>query len=118
MLIISWNVRGINARPKRALVKELLAKFNPDVVILQETKVSSVDRQLVKSVWSSRFVGWASLEAYGSSGGILILWKEDSLTVDDSIQGEFSVSIHCKLNAGFCGWITGVYNPSSYRLRD
>ena len=28
---------------------------------------------------SSRFVGWAALEAYGTSGGILILWKEDSV---------------------------------------
>ena len=118
MLIISWNVRGLNAHPKRAVVKEFRVKFNPDVVILQETKLSIVDRQLVKSVWSSRFVGWASLEACGSSGGILILWKEDSLTVDDSIQGEFSVSIHCKLNAGFCGWITGVYGPSAYRRRE
>ena len=51
-------------------MKDLLVKFNPDVVILQESKVSTVDHQLVKSVWSSRFVGWAALEAYGSSSGI------------------------------------------------
>ena len=102
----------------KAVVKELLVKFNPDVVILQKSKVSTVNRHLVKSVWSSWFVGWATLEAYGSSGGILILWKEDSITVVDSIQGQFSISIHWKFNAGFSGWITGVYGPSSYRLRD
>ena len=103
MLVLSWNVRGLNACPKRVVVKELLVKFNLDVVILQEFNVSTVDRHLVKLVWSSRFVGWAALEAYGSSGGILILWKENSVTVVDSIQGQFSVSIHCKFNAGFYG---------------
>ena len=96
-------------------MKELLVKFNPDVVILQESKVRTVDQHLVKSVWSSQFIGWTALEAYGSSGGILILWKEDSITMVDSIQGQFSISIHCKFNASFSSWITGVYDPS-YRL--
>ena len=72
----------------------------------------------MKSVCSSQFVGWATLEAYGSSSGILILWKEDSITVVDSTQGQFLVSINCKFYVGFFGWITGVYGPSSYRLRD
>ena len=44
MLILSWSVRSLNARPKRAVVKDLLVEFNPDVVILRESKVSVVDR--------------------------------------------------------------------------
>lgn len=88
-------------------------KFNPDVVILQESKVSVDGRKLVKSVWGSCLVGCGILEACGSSGGILLMWKEESITVISSIQGQFSVSILFKTNAGFFGWITGVYNPFS-----
>ncbi|TYJ95647.1 hypothetical protein E5676_scaffold104G00740 [Cucumis melo var. makuwa] len=59
-----------------------------------------------------------ALQAYSSSGGIFILWKEESITVVDSIQDQFSISIRCKFNTSFSGWITGVYDPSSYRLTD
>ena len=37
-------------------MKDLLVKFNPDVVILPESKVRTVDFHVVKSVWSSRIV--------------------------------------------------------------
>ena len=38
-------------------MKDLLVKFNLDIVILQESKVSDVDSKLVKSVWSGRRIG-------------------------------------------------------------
>ncbi|TYK01560.1 LINE-1 retrotransposable element ORF2 protein [Cucumis melo var. makuwa] len=85
---------------------DFLVKFNPDVVILQESKVSVDGRKLVKSVWGSCLVGCGILEACGSSGGILLMWKEESITVISSIQGQFPVSILFKTNAGFFGWIT------------
>lgn len=84
MKIISWNVRGLGARPKRALIKDLLSRENPDLVILQESKLTKVDRGMIKSVWSSRHVGWVTLEAMGSVGGILIMWKESCIEVVDS----------------------------------
>lgn len=99
-------------------MKDLLVKFNLDVFFLRESKVSVVDHNLVKLVWSSRYVRWVALEAYGFSGDILLMWTEDSITVIDSIKGQFTISILCKTNAGFSGWITGMYGPSSYRLRD
>lgn len=41
MKIVSWNVRGIGAPPKRALIKSFLVKLNPDVVLLQETRLNT-----------------------------------------------------------------------------
>uniref|UniRef100_A0A9I9EDH8 Uncharacterized protein n=1 Tax=Cucumis melo TaxID=3656 RepID=A0A9I9EDH8_CUCME len=63
---------------------DFLVKFNPDVVILQESKVSVDGRKLVKSVWGSCLVGCGILEACGSSGGILLMWKEESITKSGS----------------------------------
>ena len=62
-------------------MKDLLVKFNLDVFFLRESKVSVVDHNLVKLVWSSRYVRWVALEAYGFSGDILLMWTEDSITV-------------------------------------
>lgn len=119
MKIVSWNVRGIGARLKRAVVKDLLCRANPDIVILQETKLDSIDRRLVKSIWSSKRIGWMALDAQGSAGGILLMWREDRVTIKDSLLGRFSVSIECNLNGSTEGWISGVYGPcSSYGRKD
>lgn len=99
-------------------MKDLLVKFNRDVVVLRKSKISVVGSKLVKFVWSSCYFGWAALEAYGSSSGILLMWKDNTIMVIDSIHGQFTISILCKTNASFSCWIIGVYGPLSYRLRD
>lgn len=38
MKIMPWNVRGLDGRRKRRVVKEIIKKKNPDVTLLQETK--------------------------------------------------------------------------------
>lgn len=40
MIIISWNVRGLNSSPRQKVVRELVRNHSPDVLFLQETKVS------------------------------------------------------------------------------
>lgn len=118
MKIISWNVRGMGAPPKRVLIKDFLIKVDPDLVILQETKLAVVDRKVVKAVWSLCRIGWVALDAEGSVGGILIMWNEDTIAVEDSILVVFSISLKIRYCQGFCGWVMGVYGPSSSRNRD
>lgn len=43
------------------------------------------------------------------STGILIMWKEDSITMIDAMQGHFYISIHFNSFANFSGWTTDVY---------
>ena len=54
--MISWNVRGLNDPRKRLVVKNLLREWKCDVVYLQETKIASMNRQLVCSLWSCPYV--------------------------------------------------------------
>ena len=42
--ILSWNVRGLNDRRKRSRVKNLLRGWKCDVICLQETKLTGMDR--------------------------------------------------------------------------
>lgn len=52
--IIFWNVRGLNDRAKRCRVGNLLKGWKPNLVCLQETKVASVTRAIIRSL----FFGW------------------------------------------------------------
>ena len=53
--ILSWNVRGLNDCRKRSIVKNLLREWKCDVICLQETKLTGLDRQMVGNLWSCLF---------------------------------------------------------------
>ena len=65
--ILSWNVRGLNDRRKCSIVKNLLRDWKRDVICFQETKLTSMDRQMVGNVWSYPFVDWVALDAVQSA---------------------------------------------------
>lgn len=70
MKILSWNVRGLGTYRKRAVIKEFLKVYQPDIVMLQETKSDLCDRSSIKSIWGSHFCKWDILPSCGRSGGI------------------------------------------------
>ena len=47
---------------------------------------------IVRSLGTSRFLGWEALDAMGSTGGVLVVWDKRSLEVLDKEVGSFSVS--------------------------
>ncbi|KAK4571672.1 hypothetical protein RGQ29_030188 [Quercus rubra] len=89
--MISWNVRGYDPR-KRLVVKNLMRKWKCDVVCLQETKIASMNRQLVCSLWGCPYVDWAVLKADQIAGSILIIWDKRVLNKVEVLVGTFSVS--------------------------
>ena len=73
MKIISWNVRGINASNKRQRIKQVLDSLQPDIILLQETKLSqgNFDNSVAKwKKWNSYHV-----QGVGALGGIVVLWN-------------------------------------------
>lgn len=42
MIIISWNIRGLNSKGKQRYMKEKLKKEKPTIMFLQETKVTGM----------------------------------------------------------------------------
>ena len=40
MKVISWNIRGLNSKGKQRYLKERLKVEKPQVMLIQETKVS------------------------------------------------------------------------------
>lgn len=50
MKICSWNVRGLGDRDKRAAVKDVIRSSKADIVLIQESKLSSMLDLLIKEV--------------------------------------------------------------------
>ena len=71
------------------MVKNLLWEWKCDVVCLQETKIASMNRQLVCSLWSYPYVDWAVLEADRTAGGILLMWDKRVLEKVEVMVGTF-----------------------------
>ena len=72
--ILSWNVRGINDKDKRKVVKAFLRLQRVDLVCLQETKCKLMLDLVVRSLGFGRFVNWGSVHSRGQAGGILVFW--------------------------------------------
>lgn len=49
--IVSWNVRGVNNRGKRLVIKGCLKKWKPTIVCLQETKIDDYSSVKTESLW-------------------------------------------------------------------
>ncbi|KAG6651554.1 hypothetical protein CIPAW_06G120200 [Carya illinoinensis] len=90
--IISWNVCGLNEVNKRLHIKNLLRDLRADIVCLQETKLKSASRNLVRSVWGCPYVDWVYLASNGASGGILVMWDKRVVEKMEDFVGEYTVA--------------------------
>ncbi|XP_058780272.1 uncharacterized protein LOC131653935 [Vicia villosa] len=67
-----------------------------DIFLIQEYKLEFVDMATVRSFWNNEKVGWSFSKSIGRSGGIISLWKEDSVDVILSFKGEGFLGIKVK----------------------
>lgn len=98
MKFLSWNVNSLGRRNKRDLVKEVLIRGCPDVI-------------LFRSIWESRDKDRVVLPSLGAFGGILIVW--------DIIfcLGPFSISVLLRIRGIHKCWATSMYGPTFFSRR-
>ena len=70
--ILSWNVRGVNDRNKRKLIKALFKSQKVDLVCLQETKMTEMSLGVVRSLGVGRFLEWGALNVRGTTRGVVV----------------------------------------------
>lgn len=75
MKILSWNVRGLGNPQAFQTLHKLVQEIKPQVIFIVETKLSELkckERQLKLG-----FENGLSVGAWGNSGGLCLLWKEE-----------------------------------------
>jgi len=113
--LVSWNVRGLNSRDKRRVVKNIMGDWKADIICLQETKLQGDLTGLVMQIWGGRWIKMACLEASGTRGGIMMLW--DSRIWKGEVLEIGTYTLTCKFESqvqDFSCHITGVYAPNCY----
>jgi len=62
-------MRGGNFSSKKQVVREMCYKYNPDIIMLQETKVQEQNQKRFKNmIW--REVNYEAIHARGKAGGL------------------------------------------------
>ena len=117
--ILSWNVRGVNDRNKRKLIKALIRSQKVDLVCLQETKMTEMSLGVVRSLGVGRFLEWGALNAKGAAGGVVVFWDNRVLELMGMEVRFFSISCRFKnCEDGFRWTFSGVYGPTLRRYRE
>ncbi|KAK2663407.1 hypothetical protein Ddye_001981 [Dipteronia dyeriana] len=110
---MSWNIRGLGRQEKRRAVKNLVAKHNPSLFFLQETKLMHVDDKIIRSLGWNVLSKSMSVDSDGATGGLISLWSDDSFEIKACISNQRCIILVgelVKLNKEvvFCN----VYAPS------
>ncbi|XP_026416134.1 uncharacterized protein LOC113311518 [Papaver somniferum] len=118
MQILSWNVRGLCSRDRRVVVKKVIQLYKAHIIILQETKMMHCTDFDIQQLCGSNNFRWTFQQSVGSSGRMIILWNKDILVVNDSLVGDYTLSIACTDIADGFQWIlTNVYGPNKHQER-
>lgn len=84
----------------------------PDIIVFQETLLTTCSDSIVKQIWGPGLVEWIALDSIGRSGGILVLWNPNIVSMVDHIVGTFSINIGFRNCIDNFHWLfSGVYGP-------
>ena len=112
-LILNWNVRGLNNKARRKVVKDLVQDTKCTIVTLQETKLQSINAADISETLGERFSKhFAYLPAQGTRGGVLVAVDDDYYSITHAEHREHTVSVYVVSTQSLVSWwLTVVYGP-------
>ena len=118
MIVLSWNVRGLNAKIKRSALRKIISHHNPHFIFVQETKLENFTPKYIKSIWNLDDIGWIHSPSDGNSGGLLTMWRNDYFTLESSrIDRNWIAIMGSFPSLSFVGCLVNVYNPCDIGAR-
>lgn len=70
--IMNWNVRGLNDAAHRETVRQMITCAQPNIVCLQETKLSQINTRIAYETLGQRLDSYIDLSTQGTRGGVLL----------------------------------------------
>src|SRR5687768_14007084 len=110
---ICWNVRGLNSTARCLAVHELIAGTHCHLVCLQETKLQNIDGALASFLGGHRHNAFAYKSARGTKRGILLLWNDAAVNIENIVIRHFSITATMTLRDCLTDFLlTAVYDLS------
>lgn len=76
--ILVWNVRGLNNKARRDVVRDTIASTRPEIVCLQETEIKNMTSRVLLTTLGASLDRHAVLPANGTRGSVLVAWNSTS----------------------------------------
>ena len=107
MRYISWNCRGLGSALKEEALKDMVRIYNPEILLVQETKLEEVYLlQVGKKFWKKG--PGIAINSRGYSGGVATFW--DSMIYDLEAEKCTMHWVFTKLIHKFTGRIVSLFN--------
>lgn len=103
--ILSWNLRGSNTLEKLHQVRRRVHKHNPLFVGLQETKQSLMNYYIAHELWGITSYNWSCFPSLGASGGLILMWDADRLSISEDLLRKSYFSLLCNLVGSDVQWV-------------
>lgn len=71
--LMTWNVSGLNERPKRIAIRQTVLLERPDILGFQETKISQIDTATLCEICGRCLDQFVMLPSQGTRGVFLSL---------------------------------------------
>lgn len=106
------NVRGLNMRARRSVVRELLLQERVGVLCLVETKIEDLSLAMANDLMGTSF-DYVLLPSVGASGGIIVALHRDDWSSPHHATRQFSVTIRLEpIGLAAAPWsLSVVYGP-------
>jgi exonuclease III len=112
MKMLSWNIRGLNAKSKQGFLRERIKKEQPDILLLQETKCVGEEASFtLQKCWKQ--ANHVEFDAKGATGGLKMLWNPATVLLDVFFTSKWTITASFSLiGSNKLGYIMNVYGPT------
>jgi exonuclease III len=112
MRVLSWNVRGLRNKQRRASLCRYLSEWEIDCALLQETHLERENGQEWDCFKQSGHSDIVAKGAAGRSGGMAFWWRKSAISVTEIFRDRFLISCRCQSPQGDMEWfISCIYGP-------
>ncbi|CAL5339220.1 unnamed protein product [Camellia sinensis] len=98
-------------------IKKLVQKRKIDILLLQESKRSSVDSSFVKSMWPWESLQFMAVDSEGSARGLLCVWNPEVFNLVECCSARSFILLSGTYNQSFGCVVVNIYAPNDSRLR-
>ena len=117
--VLCWNVRGLNSDARQRSVREKVIESQCSVLCLQETKLPSCSRSIMKRICPQGFDQFVESPSSEASGGLLTAWRSDMFRGTLLTVKPYAIVVHFTSVHNNEQWfLVNVYGPCQGELRD